>query len=93
MVFCSDGEPLVGWIYAGAFRDSPTQKDAVKFQAEIVMQARRVVLLDKVGELFFAGVHPAGRRFGRLLEIAFAAVFFERHGNLDEELPSFGGAI
>jgi hypothetical protein len=76
VVFRSHGQPLISGIEARAFGHSPAQEYAVEFESEIVMQPRGVVLLDKVGEFFAAHLNRSGRRFGRLFEIAFAAVFF-----------------
>ena len=75
MVFGSHGQPLIGGIEARAFGHSPAQEHAVEFESEIVMQPRGVVLLDKVGEYFAAHLNGSGRRFRRLFEIAFPAVF------------------
>ncbi len=49
MVFGSDSQTLGGGVEAWPARDRPAQQNAVEFQAEIVMKAGGVVLLDQVG--------------------------------------------
>jgi hypothetical protein len=45
------------------------------------MKARGIVFLHEVRQTLLACLDPSGRRLGRLSEIAFATVFFERHVN------------
>jgi hypothetical protein len=49
-------------------------------EPEVVVQAAREVLLDAEEELLRFLLRDLAFRFGGLLEIAFLAVFLERHG-------------
>ncbi len=90
MIFDVGGEALLGGIQGWTFGDGPADEDAVHFQAEVVMEPRRPVLLDDEAVL------PAGLRrafgLGRLAEIAFALVLGERtrHRIQFDSLLSFG---
>src|SRR5580658_10205897 len=79
MVFSAHRKALVERIEAGTFGDSPAQQDSIQFQPEVVMKTRGVVFLNEVAEFLLADFDATGRRFGGLVEIAFAAVFFECH--------------
>src|SRR5688572_16958701 len=46
MILCLDGEALVGGVERGSLRDCPRLEDAVAFEPEVEMQARRGMLLD-----------------------------------------------
>ena len=79
MILRANGQPLVGGIEAWTFGDGPTQQNSVQLQPEVVMKARRVMLLNEVGEFLFANLDPPRLGFGGLVEIALFSVFFERH--------------
>ncbi len=74
--------PALGRIQGRAARHGPAHEDAVDLQAEVVVKARRPMALDDE-----PATHPRrrgrpgrpGRRFGRLAEVPFAAVFLEWH--------------
>ena len=79
MVLGPDGQPLVGRIEAGSPGDSPAEESAIPFEPEIVVQPRRIVLLNQVGEFAFPRLNPFRPRLGRLSEVPFALIFFEGH--------------
>jgi hypothetical protein len=74
MIFHLHGEALIGGIERWSFGDSPGLKNALHLEAEIVVQACGVVLLDDEAVSRF-GFDFAGR-FGRFVEAAFSFVFF-----------------
>src|SRR5262249_36204525 len=80
MIFRERGQTLLCGIEAGPFRNCPGTKYTFHFEAEVIMQARRVMFLnDETVAVFlrdFAG------RFRRFVEASFLFVFFETH-----ELP------
>src|SRR4029079_5650671 len=69
MVLDVDGETLVARNEARAPRHRPAQPHAVEFEAKIVVQPSRVVLLYDVAEALLAAGLAA--RFGGLAEVAF----------------------
>src|ERR1700733_10536615 len=75
MVFDLDCEALVVRIKRRPLRDRPRLENAVKFQAQIVMQARGVVLLDDEPQPFGGWNFAAPARLSGLREIAFCLVF------------------
>ena len=81
MVFGVDCQAFICRIEARTFRNRPAQEDAIEFQAEIVMEARGIVLLYEIRKTFTRGGFLR-RWFGRLIEIAFSFVLCERHNDL-----------
>ncbi len=73
VVFDLHGEDFLGGIEAGALGDGPAFEDAVVLEAEVVVQAGGVVLLDDEGAAGF-GVSDLWRGLGGAIEAAFAAV-------------------
>ena len=80
MIFHLHGQALVGGIERRALGHGPRFQHAVHLQAKVVVQARGAVLLHHEAPLL--ALADLRRRLGRLLEIAFPFVFFERHTNL-----------
>jgi len=70
-------EALVVRVEGRALRHGPAQQHAVKLQAEVVVQARRRVLLDAVGEP--AARADLARRLRRAREVALLPVVLEGH--------------
>ena len=82
MVFDLDGQTLVRWIHRGAFRHSPALEHALRFQAEIVMQSARMVLLHNKNRssslaFFLRGQPGQWCRGGS--HISLVAICFEGH--------------
>ena len=80
MILDVHGQVLRQRLQAGAFRHGPGFQSPVHFEAEIIMEPRRVVPLH--AEEIAARCGPAIRLrlwLGRFIEGSFAAVFFERH--------------
>src|SRR5256885_16184572 len=74
MVLDLDRQPLVMRIERRTARHRPGFEDAVEFQTKIVMQPRRVVLLDHEPPLFrWRYPDVAGRLVG-LFEISFLSI-------------------
>ena len=73
MILDVDGEALVAGHEARAARHRPAQHHAVEFEAQIVVQPRRVVLLDDVAEALLARPGLAAR-LGGLAEVAFLPI-------------------
>ncbi len=85
VVFDLDGQTLVRRIRRGAFRNSPALEHALHFQAEIVMQSARMVLLHNknrsISMAFFLRGQPG--QWGRGgSEISLVAICFEGHMHL-----------
>jgi len=81
MVLCPYRQAFVRRIQTRPFCDGPAQQDAIEFQPEVIVKTGGGVFLDQVREFVGACCYPSGRRFGRLLKIAFASIFFECHFN------------
>jgi len=77
MILRFHSETFLGGIERRTFGDRPRSKNACHFKPEVVVQARRVMLLDNkaVPAPFFYGA----RRFGGFVEFPFPFVFFEAH--------------
>ncbi len=79
MVLGPDGKPLLGRVVARPARHSPTLQHTLPFEAEIVVQPRRVMLLDDEGEAVAALLRRPGLvRLGGPGEVAPGAVFLEQ---------------
>src|SRR5690606_29805697 len=76
MILGADGETLVGGGGAGAARHGPAFEHAFIFEAEIVMQPGRIVLLHH--EYAARSRARTARGFAGLGEIALGAVFVEQ---------------
>src|SRR5262249_10213323 len=76
VVLGADGQALVLGIQARAARHGPALQDAVDLEAEVVVQARRVMLLDDVAP----SLRPTlgSLRLRRLGEPPFRAIGIER---------------
>ncbi len=62
------------------FRHGPRFQRAADFETEIVMQMRRVMALDAELQFMFARSGLVGRRgLGRLVEMPFLGIGFQRH--------------
>ena len=77
MVLDLHREALFVGIQAWAAGYRPALHDAVELEPKVVMQPRRVVLLDDV--TVTAAGRLAAARLGRDVEFPFLAVLFERH--------------
>ena len=68
MILDMDGKALVFGIEAWSFGDRPAFEDAVQLKPEIIMKARRCVLLNEVAETGLLGPRLAGwlARFGKI---------------------------
>ena len=75
MVLDLDRKALVVRIERGTARHGPGLEDAVELEAEVVVQARRVVPLDDEAQLRGGRRCLLPRRFGRLGEIPLGAIF------------------
>jgi hypothetical protein len=74
MIFHPHGEAFDFWIKAWAARDCPAFKNAIKFEAEIVVKSRRIVHVhDK--PLACARNQPNGIRLRRFCEVTLGLVF------------------
>ena len=77
MVLHMHGQPLLVRVEAGAACDRPAPQNAAMLETQVVMQARRRMLVDdEDAAAGLAARHLAGR-LGCLGEIALGAVFFE----------------
>ncbi len=76
-----DGHPPDLGVEGGALRDGPAHEDAADLEPEVVVEPRGAMTLDDEAAAAPAdlGVRRAGGRFGRLGEVALAAVFLEGH--------------
>ena len=68
-------EPLVVRILARALRHRPAHQHAVPFQAEVVVQPARVVLLDQIAQLACPDLRGVALRLRGAREIALGVVF------------------
>jgi hypothetical protein len=79
MVFDFDGKMFLAALPGKSLRQRPRFQHAFHFQAEVVMQPARSMLLNdesrRAFDLFWSGL-PAARWF---FEVAFAFVFGQRH--------------
>ncbi len=91
MIFRANGKPLVGGIEAGAACHRPAFQDAIHFQPEIIMQTRRVMLLDD--EAIAACAFPFSRRFLRSGKVALAIIFLQRVGFGHMSCPLARGSL
>ena len=72
-----DRQPLIAGIEARSFGDGPTFEHVAQLQPEVVMEVR--------GGVFLNDKRPPCRHFdlaaglGRLVEVAFASIFGQRH--------------
>ncbi len=82
MVLDMDGETLFARIKARPARHRPAFQCAVELEPKIVMQPARGMLLHDKGErtLLRCRRNPPARRLRRLVEVALALVFGQRHG-------------
>ncbi len=76
MILGADGEALVGGVGAGAARHGPAFEHAFIFEAEIVVQPGRIVLLHN--EYVARSRARTTRGFAGLGEITLGAVFVEQ---------------
>src|ERR1700736_873376 len=77
MILDLHGQPLVGGIKRRTLRHRPRLQHAIHLQAEVIVQARSVVLLHH--EPVSSFLPDLGWRFGRVLKLAFTFVFFQCH--------------
>ena len=77
MILDVHGEPAVALAHRHALRHRPAQEDAVLLEAQVVVQAARVVALDDE-ERIAAFPAPAAEGLRRLLRVALLPVRLER---------------
>src|ERR1700680_329477 len=77
MIFHFHRQTLVPGIERRTLRHRPRFQHTIQFQPEVVVKTRRIMLLHDETVLSF--LLYLSRRFGRLLESAFAFVLFQRH--------------
>ena len=89
MILDMDGKPLLAGDQARAFRHRPALQHTIDLETEIVVQAAGGVLLDDVGIACLRSTF-AGRRFGRLREVALGVIGVQGlgHGDKVGEAPS-----
>ena len=90
MILDAHREPLRFRIERGALGDGPRQQYAVVLETKVVMQMAGQVLLHAEEPVRRALRFDAALGLGRLREIAFAAVFLERHVSSSRR-PSVAG--
>ncbi len=78
MVFNFDRQSLIARVQTRTFRHRPTLEHVAELHAKVVMQMRRIVLLDDIQTLG-TGAPPLATRLRRLAKVPFASVFDERH--------------
>jgi hypothetical protein len=82
MILGVHGQTLFAWDQARPLGDRPALENAIELKPEIVVQARRVVLLDAEAEAAARG--DLALRLGGFLEIPLGVVGVEQLGHNDE---------